>query len=289
MKFKKSITILVFIIVLLSSVAALTGIFSGNGQNAFDFKSLNGHVVKIYGDGLYKNDSVSIVSQGKAQDIITMILGIPLLIYSLYSYRKGYLKGKLLLSGTLGYFLYTYVSYTFLSMYNRFFLIYVALMSSSLFAFIISIMSIDIEKLPSQFNKKLPVKLLSSLMFLIAFILGIMWLGLTVPTALNETIPPVLEHYTTLVIQAMDLGFIVPVSIIAGLLLLKQKPFGYLLTSIMIIKGLTMGTALTAMIIGQIMAGVAVPLPVIVIFPFLNIFIVYCLYKTLSNVVEARA
>ena len=237
---------------------------------------------------MYKNDSISIVAQGKAQDIITLILGIPLLIYSLISYRKGSLKGKLLLSGTIGYFLYTYVSYTFLSMYNRFFLIYVALMSASLFAFILSIMSIDIEKLPTQFKKTLPVKMLSGLMFLLALILSIMWLGLTVPTAINGTVPSSLEHYTTLVIQAMDLGFIVPTSILAGLLLLKKSPFGYLLTSIMTIKGLTMGTALTAMIIGQIIAGVSVPIPVMAIFPLLNLFVIYCLYQLLNNVLELK-
>ena len=71
--------------------------------------------------------------------------------------------------------------------------------------------------------------------------------------------PPIgLESYTTLVIQALDLGIIVPVCGLAAVLLGRRQPWGYALTAIVLVKGLTMGMALIAMIIGQILIGVQV-------------------------------
>jgi hypothetical protein len=62
-----------------------------------------------------------------------------------------------------------------------------------------------------------------------------MWLGRIIPSYNNKIVAG-LEHYTTLVIQALDLGFIVPVAIISGILLIKNNSLGYLLAPIIIIK-----------------------------------------------------
>jgi hypothetical protein len=288
LKYKKSITLLSLIIIIFSFVAAVYGILSSGGEGRHEFKSIHGDIIQIYGKGLYQNDSVSIVSQGIAQDFVSIFLCIPLLIVALILFRRGLLKGKLLLAGTLGYFLYTYTSYTFLWMYNSLFLAYVILMSASLFAFVLTMMSFDIEKLNLHFNEKLPINFLSSFLFLLGTIIGVMWLGMIFQPLLKGTIPAGLEHYTTLVIQAMDLGIIVPTSFLAGVLLRKRNPFGYLLTSVMIIKGLSMGTALTAMVIGQLLAGVELSLAIIVIFPVINLLMIYCLVLIMRNIKEYR-
>jgi len=108
MKYKKSITTLVLIIFILATLACSYGIFSRDISNKKEFKAVSGQTVKFYAKGLYKNDSVSCGSQAVGQDIVTLIIGLPLLLISLFMYRKNLLKGKLLLAGTLGYFLYTY-------------------------------------------------------------------------------------------------------------------------------------------------------------------------------------
>lgn len=288
MKYKNLISILIVCIVVLSLSASLFGLFSSEGKGQYEFNSINGEMVKIYGKGLYKNDSVSVAAQGIAQDIVTLVLGIPLLTVSLLLTRKGLLKGKLLLTGTLGYFLYTYISYTFLWMYNPLFLVYVILMSASFFAFTLTMMSFDIESLKSAFSQKLPVKFIGGFLLFFAAAIGLMWIGMIVSSLTNNTTPSGLGHYTTLVIQGMDLGFIVPTAILSAVLLLKRKPYGYLLSSIIIIKGLTMGTALTAMIIGQAYAGVKMSIPEMTLFPLFNLMIIYCLVLIMKNIKEPR-
>lgn len=286
MIYKKSISVLVIIITILSLTASAYGVFSSQSQNKHEFKSIYGETIQLHDKGLYQNDSVSIASQGISQDVVTMVICIPLLLISLYLFRKGLIKGRLLLAGTLGYFLYTYTSYTFLWMYNSFFLVYVVLMSASLFAFILTMMSFDLKKLDLCFSQKTPVKFLAGFLFFLAAALGFMWLGIIVPPLLKGTVPQALEHYTTLVIQAMDLGFVVPTAILSGVLILKRKPIGYLLTSVITIKGLSMATALTAMIIGQILAGVEVSFVTVILFSIINILIIYCMVLLMKNIKE---
>jgi hypothetical protein len=287
-KYTKTISLLVLCIVVLSLAASAYGIFSSQGPGEYQFKSLNGQTVSIYGQGLYKNDSVSMAAQAKGQDIVTMIVGIPLLIVSLYLSRKGLLKGRLLLTGTLGYFLYTYISYSFLSMYNSLFLIDVILMSASFYAFTLSMMSFDIQNLSSHFNENLPVKFIGGFLIFTATAIGMMWLGIIIPPLTNGTLPSSLEHYTTLVIQAMDLGFVVPTAIISGILLIKRKAFGYLLASVVIIKASTMLTAISVMIIEQAYAGVQMGLVALVMFPVFNLLTIYCLVLILRNIKELQ-
>ncbi|MDF2605997.1 MAG: hypothetical protein K0S34_187 [Bacillales bacterium] len=285
-RYGKSITILTITILLLSLVAASYGIFSKGGPGVHEARALTGETVKIYGEGIYKNDSVSAAAQEIAQDYVTLLLGIPLLLASLFYASRGLFKGQILLAGTLGYFLYTYTSYTFLSMYNPFFLLYVALMSSSFFAFTLTMMSFDWKNIDSYFNKKMPVKFLGSFLIFLGVVIGLMWLGRLIPSLINGETPYGLEHYTTLVIQALDLGFVIPVAILTGILVLKRNPFGYLLASVITIKGFTMLTAITAMIIGMINNGVKVSSNEIIAFSSFNIVILYCLFIILKNIIE---
>ena len=282
-KFNKSINILVLCIIALALVACLFGLFSSGGTGQYDFKSINNETVKIYGEGIYKNDSISGVAQGKASDFVTLVMGIPLLMVSLYFTNKGSFRGKLILTGTLGYFLYTYMSYTFLWTYNPLFIVYVAIMSASLYAFILSFMSFEIEKVPAMFNEKLPTKFLGGFQLFVGFAIGMLWLGKIAPSIFKGAIPLGLEHYTTLVIQGMDLGIIVPAAFLSGILIIKRKPFGYLLSSVIIIKGVTMLTCISAMIINMALMGADISLTEILVFPTLNLFAVICLILLLKN------
>ncbi|WP_242943871.1 hypothetical protein [Clostridium homopropionicum] len=267
-------------------VACLVGLFSTDGSGQYEFKSINGETVKIYGKGLYKNDSVSVASQGIASDFVTLIIGIPMLLISLYFSNRNSFRAKILLTGTLGYFLYTYMSYVFLWMYNRLFIVYVILMALSLYAFILLMMSFDIEKISTHFKKKLPVRLLGGFQIFIACAIGLLWLGKIATSIFEGAVPVGLEHYTTLVIQGMDLGIVVPTALLSGILLISRKPFGYLLSSVIIIKGITMLTAISAMIINMALHSVEMNLAEVIIFPLFNLLAIISLVLLMKNISE---
>ena len=286
MKYKKSITTLALIIFILATVASVYGVFSRDISSKKEFKAISGQTVKLYAKGLYKNDSVSCGSQAVGQDIVTLAMGLPLLLISVFIYRKNLLKGKLLLAGTLGYFLYTYTSYSFLCMYNSFFLIYVMLMSLSFYAFTLTMMSFNLETISDCFSKKLPVILIGGVLIFMSIAVGMMWLGIILPALKQGTFPKLLEQYSTFTIQVLDLGFVVPTTILAGILLIKRKSFGYLLAAVISIKEVTLLTAIIAMIIGQIHSGVYVPLVQILMFTIFNLLLIYFIILIMRNIDE---
>jgi hypothetical protein len=268
MKSERIIPFLAWLVVPLASVAAGLGVLSqGSGQH-YDFVSLRGETVQIWGSGLYRYDSVSGASQEIAQDVVTLCIGIPLLIVATMLFSRGSLRGKVLLAGTLGYFLYTYTSMATLTAYNELFLVYVALMSLSLFAFILTVLSIDVAALPAQFSSRLPRRTIGAFLIFLGVMLALMWLGrIILPSLVSGSVPFGLDNYSTLVIQTLDLGIIVPAAVLAGVLLFRRSALGYLLSSVVLVKGFTMGAATSAMVIGQVLAGVQVE-PVVAAFFF---------------------
>lgn len=267
----KTIASLAVLIAVMALFAAGTGLFYQDGGQAFSFTTLHGQDVQMYGRGLYYFDTIGSASQEKSQDVVTLLLAIPLLVFSLLRYRKGSLRGHLLLTGTLGYFLYTYASMAFNTAYNALFLVYVVLFSSSLFAFVLALASIDLQALPAHFSPRLPRLSIAVFLFAIGLFLCLLWLGLIMPPLIQGRVPQGLESTTTLVIQVLDLGVIAPVAALAGIFLLRRAPLGYLLASIVLMKSVTLGTAVSAMVVGQLLAGVPLPLIQIVGFPLLTL------------------
>ena len=92
----------------------------------------------------------------RAADAITLVLAIPLLVVSTVLYRRGSLKGGLVLVGALAYFLYNYGSMAFGAAYNTLFLVYVALFSASLFGLVLALTSFDVQGLPAQPTSSIP-------------------------------------------------------------------------------------------------------------------------------------
>jgi hypothetical protein len=267
MKQEKIITVLVACIALVASIAAATGVFSNDGAGAYPYKSIRGESVQIYGKGIYKDMSAEVAPQGIAQDYVTLFIGVPMLLIALIWAKRGSLKGRFLLAGVLGYFFVTYLFYLAMGMYNYLFLAYCFLMGTTFFALALTLLSFDLETLPSMFSEKTPTKFTGGFLIFGAFAIASLWLSVAVPPLLDGSIiPKAVEHYTTLIVQGMDLGLLLPLSAVSGWLLLKRTPFGYLMgTTYLIFLSLLM-TALCAKIIAMGLLGSNI-FPVIFIIP----------------------
>jgi len=243
-------------IFVLALIAASTGLFYETSGQSYSIISFRGEKVTINGHGLYYYDTVSSAAQMQGNDLITLAVGLPLLAISTWMAFRGSLRGRLLLTGTLGFFLYTYMSMSMLTAYNALFLVYVALFTLSLYAFILSMLSFNLTELPYHFTAKLPRGLIAIVLFAIGGFLSLAWIGRVVSEMINPQTPAALENTTTRVIQAMDLALIAPLAILSGILLLRGSVWGYLLASVTVLKGLTMALAVSAMAINMALQGV---------------------------------
>jgi hypothetical protein len=278
------------LIAVLALIAAgagvLTAVLWQPAGSPYDFTTLRGETVPIQGGGLYRYDSVSVAAQGIAQDTVTLVLGIPLLIVALVLAARGSLRGKVLLTGTLGYFLYTYTTIAMTAAYNELFLVYVALFSLSLFAFVLSVLALDVGTLATHITARFPRRTIAGFALFLGVMMALLWLGRIGPALLAGTPPVGLESYTTLVIQVMDLGIIVPVALLTGVLLLRRVPLGYVLAVVVQVFGFSMGAAVSAMVLGMVLAGVAVSPVELVLFPILALINAVLLVLLLRSIRE---
>lgn len=273
---------LIPLIFILTLIAVLAGLMPGEGE-PYSLTNFRGEQVTINARGLYYWDTLSSVAQMQANDLVTLLVGLPFLALSFWLILRGSLRGQLLLTGTLAFILYTYITMCFGAAYNKLFLVYVALFSLSLFALILSMMSFDLKTLPARFSEKLPRKGIASLLFFAAAFLSLAWLGRIAPTIFKDQ-SPALNNVTSMLIQAMDLGIIVPLCVLSGVLLLRRSAWGYLLASVSMMKFLTMGLAVSVM--GFNMARVGVPTSIVelIVFPTITVLNVVMTFFLLKNI-----
>lgn len=240
----------------------------------------------LFWKGLYMHDTVSGVAQMMGQDLITLIVAVPILLGSLYLISRGSLRGYLIWMGTMFYFLYSYASMSFLTSYNQLFLVYVVLFSISLYVFIYGLLSMDVKTIKKSVSPGVTIKIAGVFSIIMGLLLALMWLSMIIESLLTGTAPAALESYTTLVIQALDLGVLVPAAFIAGLLILKGKQWGYAIISILLVKVSLLGTAILSMILFMVRNGVSVAVVQVLLFGVVTvagILIAIAFYKNING------
>lgn len=273
---------LIPLIFCLTLVATLAGLWPGEGQ-AYPLTNFRGEQVTINARGLYYWDTVSSAAQTQANDLVTLVIGLPLLAISSWLTLRGSLRGRLMLTGTLAFILYTYITMCFGAAYNQLFLVYVALFSLSLWAFVLSMLSFDLKTLPDHFSEKLPRRGIAALLFFAAAFLSFAWLGRIAATFQPGAIAA-LENTTSLFIQAMDLGLVVPLCVVSGVLLLRRSAWGYLLGSVGMMKFLTLGIAVSLMGLNMARVGVSVSPVEMLVFPIITLINLGMVATLLKNV-----
>ncbi len=182
---------------------------------------------------LYRdNDVIKVV--WFVNDLVTLFLGVPLLLGALYLAIRGSIKAQLIWIGTIWYMIYNYIFYLYGAAVNKFFLLYVALFILSVYALIFTFVKVDIKDIAQRFNPRTPVKAVCGFMFFFAFALGVPWVGKCLAFVFGGPTPTVAEG----VIFATDLCFMISVLIVSGILLYKKQPWGYVLSIMVMIKGI---------------------------------------------------
>lgn len=286
MKYKKQTSVLVFLIAFASIIASSTGIFLNEGPGKFEIESVRGEKVIVYGKGLYQHMSDDVAIQGIAQDYITLFLAVPLLLISLFLSRKNSFRGLFLFAGTLGYFLINYLFYLTMGMYNQMFLVYAFLLGTTFFAFMLTVLEFDLNEIKSKFISEKLVRNAGIFLIINASMVGLLWLGVVLPPIFDGTIyPKDLQHYTTLIVQGFDLGLLLPIAFVVGILAIRKNRFGFLFTPIYMIFLSLLMTALVSKILFMAGAGQNV-IPVIFIMPTIALISITFSTLLLRNIQE---
>jgi hypothetical protein len=282
----------------LAAVTATIGLFWSSGVGPATATTVWGQTIDLYGQGLYRHDTPFAGAGARGADAVTLVLGLPLLATTALLYRRGSLRGALLLTGVLTYLLYVYGSLAFGTVvYNELFLAYIASFAASLFALVLACRSIDLGTLPGDRRASLPRRGLATFLFISGAILIAVWFGMgLLPALLRGGPPDRLDSYTTPVTYTIDLGLIMPLVVLAGVLVLRRAPLGYLLACPLLALEASLAPLIAGQTVAQLMAGVVLtpaqivgPLGGFVVLAVAAIWFIVALLRAIGGAVPARS
>ena len=173
----------------------------------------------------------------QALDAFNLVVGLPILLGSLWLVWRGSLCALLVWPGALFYVLYTYTLYLVGAAFNTLFLVYVALVVVSAYTAIGILASVDGEVVRQRLSGRVPARTIGGILV----VLGLLTLAQdgrgAVLTALagGASVDPGAHR-----VWIADLAVEVPAMLLGGGLLWRRRPLGYVVGAGLLLQfGLT--------------------------------------------------
>lgn len=188
-------------------------------------------------------------AQWLGQDWVTLIIGMPLLLFSSWKViLKGSLIWELVLAGVLFYLVYVYSLFVFEASFTALYFIHLPIFSVSLLCLFVVFHHMLNVRNDYAYRHKLSLFTIMAYLLLISILISWLWLQdlikhITVEDFFSET--P--DGEPPLIIYTLDLGIIVPMMVISSLLLFKNHTLGLIMTGVMLVMSFLMGFALLGM------------------------------------------
>ncbi len=151
--------------------------------------------------------------------------------------RRGSRRAFVVWCGVLVYTIYYYAFYVFGFTYTVLYPLYLALMGLGVYSLIGLLAGVDLGAFAAGVDAKMPVRTLAVIL-LIALLFVPLW-----GSMLAQDIAAQQPRVTALVF-VLDLCFLLPAIAIAAVQLWQRRPFGYLLSGILLIKAAVSGILL---------------------------------------------
>lgn len=256
----KALHLLTVLIIVLSMITSATGLFYTTGGTAYPVVNQYGDAVRIYADGLYAHDSYFMAPIFRGTDFSILFIGVPVLITALILDRKHRgLKTRIFLTSVISLFTYYSVSIAFGVTYNVLHLIYIALLSSSLFGLMIALMSIDQVQVEKSMGDRLPLKGIYVFLLLTGISLIAAWLPDIINSLVTRRSLALIEIYTTQITYVLDMGVIAPTAMVCLCALMRHRGIGYVLLPLLLTLCTIVGIMLPIQTAFQIKAGISLP------------------------------
>jgi hypothetical protein len=181
----------------------------------------------LYGTGIYPGLEAKMLPLFVGQDALNLVVGLPMLLGSMWLARSGSLIGLLLWPGALFYVLYDYGYYVLGAPFNAFFLSYLALITLSGYTIIWIIASIDGEMVRERLVGTVPNKLVGGFLAALALLFTALWTLMTISALSSSTPLDPIAH----VVVIMDLTVQLPALLVCGVLLWRREPVAYLIAA----------------------------------------------------------
>ena len=200
-----------------------------------------------------------------ANDVTNLLIGLPMLLASMWLTRRGKLIGLLFWPGALFFVLYNYIVYVFAMPLNLAFLVHLALVMLSVYSLIGLLTSIDGKVVQQQLVGVVPERLAGGVLAGLGLLFVLMVIGAIVQALISQT--PIAE--TELALHVADF-LIAPAWVVCGVLLWQRNAFGY-------VAGLGLLFQASMLFIGLIIVLLLQPFLTAALFSLVDVVVVFAM------------
>jgi hypothetical protein len=197
------------------------------------------------------------------QDLVSL-LAAPVLVAAMVWTRRGSRRAFIVWCGVLVYTIYYYAFYVFGYTYTVFYPLYLALMGLGVYSLIGLLVGINLAAFAAGVDAKMPVRTLA-IILLVALLFVPLW-GSILAHDIQVQQPRV-----TALVFVLDLCFLLPAITIAAVQLWQRRPFGYLLSGMLLIKAAVSGILLAVSTIWAAQLGMPLAVEELGMYLFLTI------------------
>jgi hypothetical protein len=275
-------------VALLAGVAAALGVFARGDGSFVTVTSARGEVYEMATTGVYANNALQLVAEGVGWDVFTLAVAAPALLLAAVGVWRGSSRAAIVAAGLLGYVLYNHLEYAVTWAFGPLFPLFITLFAASVAGLIGFGALLAAEGIGHRFSDRFPRRSWAALSIGMSVLLTVMWAS-RIAEALGADGAPQLHGETTMTVQAIDLGLMVPISLVVAVAALRRHPAGMAAAAAFSVTFVTMSAAIAAMMISSwIVTGVPAVEP-IVIFGVATVLGIAVSLRMLRSLVAARA
>ncbi len=247
-------------------MAAGLGVFARGDGSYETVTSARGVTYQMATGGVYAYNSQRVVAEGVGWDVVTLFLAVPALLLTLPFVARRSFTGRLVAIGLLGYFVYQYLEYAVTWAFGPLFPLFIAIYAAGLAGIVWLGAGIAHDGLRDRFADRFPRRSYALVTAGMAVLLTLMWAGRIATGLTGDLEAAALSGETTMVVQALDLGLVVPTALFIAVLAWRRSPIGYVLGAIWIVTSIGMSTAIVGMLVAAGFVEGAFEAPPIIIF-----------------------
>jgi hypothetical protein len=188
--------------------------------------------------------------QGSARGtaLALLVVGVPALLVCLRLAAGGSHRAALVLLGVAAYVAYNSVLFLFATPFNSLFLLYVAMLSSSLATIAALVSALPVRDLPALFDRATPVRGIAAYLWIVVLLNTLLWLRGVVPGSFHPDDPAFLRGtgLTTSPVYVQDLSLWLPLAAVAAWWLWHRQGWGFLtvgaILTMWVAEGVSVGT-----------------------------------------------
>jgi hypothetical protein len=206
----------------------------------------------------YRGYSRDLVVSSRAQDVFTLLV-LPVLVLATVRAARGSLAAHVVWLGLVFYLAYSYAIYLIGWQQNRVFLLYVVIVTVSAGCLLDGLARIDVGRIGSAVVG-LRTRGLGWFLVVIGTAFVGLWLSDVAPSAFGGRAPEQLGlGGAPYAVYVLDLTVALPVVILVGIALLRAHPMSVVLGGVVLVKVVTLFSALWLAVLARVGAGMTVP------------------------------